>query len=261
MKELKKLSLKEELDREAEIIEKEVGKRHDLDDLTVSEEAETALFNKIQDYEYDKRFKKTVHRSRKKRRILLAVAAVLVLICGSVITGTGSKSYLKVLMERIVGGEQSTIINVEDMDSQKTEDLDEIQLFYEIREKTGISPVHFGYIPKKMHLKKYEINREQGSAVLLYDYNGHTIQYSMYMNDEDSSLGQIATDKLIKKYEVQSIEGITAQVKIYEIDGQTQNRYIGEFEYQDAQYQIIGVMQKEDFEEMIKNLYFIVINA
>ena len=45
MKELKKLSLKEELDREAEIIEEEVGKRHDLDDLTVSEEAETALFN------------------------------------------------------------------------------------------------------------------------------------------------------------------------------------------------------------------------
>ena len=119
MKELKKLSLKEELDREAEIIEEEVGKRHDLDDLTVSEEAETALFNKIQDYEYDKRFKKTVHRSRKKRRILLAVAAVLILICGSVITGTGSKSYLKVLMERMRGNEKATIIDVEDMDSKK----------------------------------------------------------------------------------------------------------------------------------------------
>src|SRR5699024_10097947 len=109
MKELKKLSLKEELDREAEIIEEEVGKRHDLDDLTVSEETETALFNKIQDYEYDKRLKKTVDRSRKKRRILLAVAAVLILICGSVITGTGSKSYLKVLMERLVGEEKATI--------------------------------------------------------------------------------------------------------------------------------------------------------
>ena len=117
MKELKKLSLKEELDREAEKIGEEAGKRRDLDDLTVSEEAETSLFNKIQDYEYDKRFKKTVHRSRKKRRILLAVAAVLVLICGSVITGTGSKSYLQVLMERISGNEQVTVINVEDMDA------------------------------------------------------------------------------------------------------------------------------------------------
>ena len=157
MKELKKLSLKEELDREAEIIEEEVGKRHDLDDLTVSEEAETALFNKIQDYEYDKRFKKTVHRSRKKRRILLAVAAVLVLICGSVITGTGSKSYLKVLMERLVGEEKATIINVDDMDSQETEDIDELQVFKEIRKETGISSVHFGYMPKKMHLKEIKM--------------------------------------------------------------------------------------------------------
>ena len=154
MKELKKLSLKEELDREAEIIEEEVGKRHDLDDLTVSEEAETALFNKIQDYEYDKRFKKTVHRSRKKRRILLAVAAVLVLICGSVITGTGSKSYLKVLMERIAGSEQVSFINVEDMDAEETKDFDELQVYREIRKETGISPVHFVYMPKEMYLKE-----------------------------------------------------------------------------------------------------------
>ena len=147
MKELKKLSLKEELDREAEIIEEEVGKRHDLDDLTVSEEAETALFNKIQDYEYDKRFKKTVHRSRKKRRILLAVAAVLILICGSVITGTGSKSYLKVLMERLVGEEKATIINVDDMDSQKTGDLDELQVFKE-------NPARFLY--KKVGFEIYD---------------------------------------------------------------------------------------------------------
>lgn len=48
MKELKRLSLKEEIDREAEQIEKEVKERTDLDDIKVSEEMETALFNKIQ---------------------------------------------------------------------------------------------------------------------------------------------------------------------------------------------------------------------
>ena len=55
MKELKKISLKEEVDREARKIEKEVRERKDLDDITVSEEMETSLFNKIQDYEYDRR--------------------------------------------------------------------------------------------------------------------------------------------------------------------------------------------------------------
>ena len=66
MKELKKLSLKEEVDREALDIEKEVERRDDLDDIKVSEDMETSLFNKIQEYEYDKRVKKAVHRSKKK---------------------------------------------------------------------------------------------------------------------------------------------------------------------------------------------------
>lgn len=256
MKELKKLSLKEELDIEVEKIEEEVGKRRDLDDLTVSEEAETALFNKIQDYEYDKRFKKTVHRSRKKRRILLAVAAVLVLICGSVITGTGSKSYLKVLMERIVGGENTTVINVNEMDSNKTEDLDEIQIFYEIRKKTGISPVHFGYMPEAMYIKRYEVNTESGSAELLYDYNGQTIQYSMYMNDADSSHGYTESDKLVNEYIITPEKQIDVVIQEYSVVNQNLHRFAAEFEYQNAQYQLVGLMEKEEFDQIIQKLRF-----
>ena len=256
MKELKKLSLKEELDREAEMIEEEVGKRHDLDDLTVSEEAETALFNKIQDYEYDKRFKKTVHRSRKKRRILLAVAAVLILICGSVITGTGSKSYLKVLMERLVGEEKATIINVDDMDSQETIDIDELQIFKEIRKKTGISPVHFLYMPESMYLKSYEIGNEQGRAVLLYDYSGYTIQYSMYMNDEDSSHGFTEIDELVNEYTLTTVEDMKVNIKEYDVVNQENPRFTAKFEYQDVQYQLNGLMEKEEFDKIIENLSF-----
>lgn len=257
MKELKKLSLKEELDREAEKIGEEAGKHRDLDDLTVSEEAETSLFNKIQDYEYDKRFKKTVHRSRKKRRILLAVAAVLVLICGSVITGTGSKSYLQVLMERISGNEKTTVINVEDMDAQETEDLDEVRIFYEIREKTGISPVHFIYIPKKMHLKRYEVNGERARAVLLYDYNGQTIQYSMYRNDADSSYGYTEDDQLVDEYTLITEEGIEVEMKEYIVTNKENHKFSAGFEYQDARYQLVGLMEKEEFEKIIKSLYFL----
>ena len=53
MKKLKKLSLKKEIEREAEALEKEVSGRKDLDHITVSEDMEEALFQKIQDYEYD----------------------------------------------------------------------------------------------------------------------------------------------------------------------------------------------------------------
>ena len=107
MKELKKISLKEEVDKEAIQIEKEVMDRKDLDNISVSEEMETSLFNKIQDYEYDRR-SKTVHRRKKKRYAVLALAAVFVLVFGSVMTSVGSKSYWKVLWERIAGDETGT---------------------------------------------------------------------------------------------------------------------------------------------------------
>jgi len=181
---------------------------------------------------------------------------VLILICGSVITGTGSKSYLKVLMERIAGSEQVSFINVEDMDAEETKDFDELQVYREIRKETGISPVHFLYMPKKMHLKEYEINGEQGRAVLLYDYNGYTIQYSMYMNDEDSSHGYIEIDNLINEYTLMTVEGMEVNIKEYDVVNQGNHRFTAKFEYQDVQYQLNGLMEKEKFDKIIENLSF-----
>lgn len=255
MKRLKKLSLKKEIDREAESIEKEVKSRTDLEDLKVSEDMETSLFNKIQEYEYDKRYK-TVHRRKKKRYVVLALAAVLVLVFGSVMTGVGSKSYWKVLWDRMIGEEQLSYIDVENMDSQNTEDLDEVKLFKTIREELGILPVRFGYMPKAMFIKEYEIALDQNKAVLLYDYNGRTIRYRMYMNDENSSFAQTELDKEIEKYEITHYTDIVITVREYEIEGEDEHRFVAEFEYQDAQYQLMGIMEKAEFDKILENLYF-----
>lgn len=257
MKKLKKLSLKEEVDKEAQEIEKEVESRDDLDDINVSEDMETSLFNKIQEYEYDKRFKKAVHRGRKKRRLFLALAAVLILVCGSVITGTGSKSYWKVLMDQIAGGERASQIDVEEMKSHETEDGDEIQVFNKIRKEIGILPVRFGYRPENMNLMQYEIDKNQNRAILLYKYNGQIIRYSMYMNDADSSHGQTEIDNLVDEYKIEIQEDISVNIKEYTINNHNMNRYMAEFEYMDAQYRLIGVMKKEEFNKIIKNLIFL----
>lgn len=261
MKELKKLSLKEEVDREAQDIEKEVERRDDLDDIKVSEDMETSLFNKIQEYEYDKRVKKAVHRSKKKRRLFLALAAVLILVCGSVMTGTGSKSYWKVLMDQIAGGERASHIDVEEMESHETEDGDEIQVFNEIRKEIGISPVRFQYLPEDTKLKGYEIDKTQNRAILFYEYKNQIIRYSMYMNDTDSSHGQIETDQLIEEYQVTAGSNINVNIKEYTVVNYNENRYVAEFEYMDAQYRLMGVMEKEEFDKIIKNLFFYGKNA
>lgn len=256
MKELKKISLKEEVDKEAIQIEKEVMDRKDLDNISVSEEMETSLFNKIQDYEYDRR-SKTVHRRKKKRYAVLALAAVLILVFGSTMTSVGSKPYWKVLWDRIVGDEKASIINVDNMESHKTEDVDEIKIYKEIWNELGISTVGWGYFPEDTYLKKYEIDREQRKATFIYECDGQIIQYTMYMNDEDSSLGQIKTDKLIREYEMETGEGIIVSVKEYEKEESDQNRYVAEFEYKDAQYQIMGSIEREEFEKIVENLIFL----
>lgn len=261
MKKLEKLSLKKEVDREAADIRDTVSSRDNLDDISVSEDMETSLFNKIQEYEYDKRFHKTVRRSKKRRRICLALAAAIILVCGSVMTGTGSKSYWKVLWERIAGEEKLSYIDVENMDSHETEDLDEVQVFNEIRKEIGIYPVRFGYLPKEVHFQRFEMDKEQQRVVILYEYNGQIVQYSMYMNNSDSSYGQIEPDKLIDEYVIDSDNNIVITIKEYEVKQSTLHKFSATFEYMDAQYELMGIMNGSEFEKILKNLIFYDENA
>lgn len=252
MKELKKLSLNEEVKREAEQIEKEVESRSDLDDIEVSDDMEASLFNKIQEYEYDKRLKK-VHYRRKRRYIIAALAAVIVLVCGSVMTGVGSKSYWKVIWSKITGDGPTSITDVEDMKSHETEDIDEMGVFRKINEQFGVSIVRFKYKPRGMYLNRYTLDEEQRKVYLFYEYNGEVIRYSIYMNDEDSSFGQKELDKLSDQYEIDN-NGVQIIVEEFIIDDSDCKRYIAEFKHRDIHYQIKGVMDRAEFDEILKNL-------
>lgn len=254
MKELKKLSLKEEIDKQAEKIEKEVCGNKEIEDMKVSEDMETSLFSRIQEYEYDKRIKK-VHRRKKKRMIIVALAAVLVLAMGSMITGVGSKPYWRVLWDELNGEETASGIDVEDMDSQKSEDVDEMETYQEIREKLGISAVRLREKPENMYLERYIIDVEQRYAILFYNYNDEIIRYTIYLNDSDSSFGQKELDKKTEEYKVETDRQIVT-VEEYEVEGYGNKRYIANFKYRDVNYQLMGIMDKDEFNGILKNMQF-----
>ena len=256
MKKLKKLSLENEMKKEAEQIEKKVREDRSLDDITVSDEMEKELFNKIQDYEYDKRHKKVIRKKKKSKLVIGALAAVLILVCGSVMTSVGSKSYWKVLWERENGDENSNIINVEDMETKESEDIDEVGVYKEIAKVMGNYLVRMEYKPEDMALKRYTVDGDQRRAILFYKYENEIIRYTMYMNSKDSSLGQKAIDKLLDEYIVMNGEK-EISVKEYEVKNKKEKRYIAEFEYKDIQYQLKGIMEKDEFEKILKNLFFV----
>ena len=255
MKDLKKLSLNKEVKKEAEEIEKEVESRSDLDDIKVSDDMETSLFNKIQEYEYDKRLKK-VHYRRKRRYLIVALAAVIVLVCGSVMTGVGSKSYWKVIWNKITGDGSTSITDVEDMRSHETEDIDEMGVYRKINETFGVSIVRLLYKPENMEFKRYTLDKDQRKAYIFYEYNGEVIRYSVYMNDADSSFGQKDLDLLLDEYDLNNNNQIIS-VEEYKVEGAELKRYIAEFEYKDVHYQLLGIMEKNELEKIIKNLIFL----
>lgn len=256
MKKLKKLSLENEMKKEAEQIEKKVREDRSLDDITVSDEMEKELFNKIQDYEYDKRHKKVVRKKKKSKLVIGALAAVLILVCGSVMTSVGSKSYWKTLWNKEAGDETLSYVDVENMESIETEDIDEVGAYKEIAKVMGDSLVRMEYKPKDMVLKRYIIDKEQRMAVLFYTYGDETIRYYMYMNSKDSSFGEKSVDDLIDEYEI-TTNGHNISVKEYSIKGSEQKRYTADFKNKDIQYQIKGKLKREELDEIIKNLFFV----
>lgn len=255
MKNLKKLSLQKEVKKEAEQIEKEVSSHTELDDLKVSDEMETSLFNKIQEYEYDKRFKVVYHRKKKRHYLIIALAAVLVIVAGSAMTGVGSKPYWKVILDRLAGDGTASITNVEDMEKQETEDIDEMGVYREINEKFGIAPVRLGYKLPRMELIKYSLDENQGKISMFYEYNGEIIRYTMYMNNTDSSFGQKDLDLLNDEYDINN-ESFNIHVEEYIITNSINKRYIAEFEYRDVQYQLKGILEKEEINKILENLFF-----
>lgn len=256
MKNLKKISLEDEINREGKQIEDEIRADQELEDIKVSDDLESALFNKIQEYEFDKKVTTIVRKKKRRTYVLVGIAAVLIMMLGSVMTAVGSKSYGKLSSARDNGDESSDILNVEDMESQKTEDIDEISVYKEIKKSLGFFPVRIMEKPENMKLKEYFVDSEQNKVTLFYKYNSNIIKYSMYMNNTDSSSGQKEVDNLVDTYSIENGDQKIV-VQEYEIADNNQKRYIAEFEYLGVHYQLKGCMDKKEMDEILKNLFFL----
>ena len=96
------------------------------------------------------------------------------------------------------------MINVEDMDIHSSNSADETQVYREIEKELGIQIVRMEYKPKQMILEKYAADKVQKKAQIFYEYQGEVIWYSIYLNAEDSSLGQKETDEIVDEFTVEN---------------------------------------------------------
>lgn len=261
MKKLRKLSLKEELEKEAAEIEKELAEDPELDNLKVSKELDDAIYAEIQRYEKEqeenkiKEFPLRTYKKKKRDKLIVALVAILVLVMGMSVSSVGSKSYMKELIEKFTGKSQVDVTNVKDMDSKDVEDAAEKDAYRKVDDMIKRNCVRLLDGPKEMHFVSYNINEDIQQADLFYEYKGETIRYEIYLNQTDSSKGVTKEDSEVNVYGIE-VEGNKVQIEERKIEKIGEKSLIAEFEYKGVYYQLKGIMKKSEFNKIIKNLKF-----
>lgn len=261
MKKLRKLSLKEELEKEAAEIEKELAEDPELDNLEVSKELDDAIYAEIQRYEKEqeenkiKEFPLRTYKKKKRAKLLVALVAILVLVMGMSVSSVGSKSYMKELIEKFTGKSQVDVTNVKDMDSKNVEDAAEKDAYRKVDDMIKRKCVRIRNMPKGMKFVNYSINEEIQQADIFYEYKGETIRYEIYLNQTDSSKGVTKEDSEVNVYEIE-VDGNKVKIEERKIEKISEKSLIAEFEYKGVYYQLKGIMEKSEFNKIIKNLKF-----
>lgn len=261
MKKLRKLSLKEELEKEAAEIEKELEDHPELDDLKVSKELDDAIYEKIRQYEKDQEENKVkelpirTYKKKKRAKLIVALVAILVLVMGMSMSSVGSKSYMKELIEKFTGKSQVDVMNVKDMKSKEAENQEEAEAYQKIDEVLGGKCVRIQGRPKAMYYENYEIDNSLEKALVFYKYQDKIIRYEVYLNQTDSSQGATKEDPKINEYKI-DVQGVKIKVEEHKVEKTEEVCRIAEFEYKGIYYCLKGQIEKEDINEILKNLYF-----
>ena len=267
--------LQDQMKKDAQQIEAELREHPELAGLRPDDSAKDRLFGKIEDYERQKAIRhlskedrealelgRKVQREqadrRKKRRWKpLAAALAVILIAGTVtVTGVGGPDRVMEAMQQMVGGREMTTVNSDDKKVLEFENEKEEDAYQEIKDVFGIDPVRVVAHQLKIEFDQMEMDQGMRTATIFYEYQGQIISYIINCAYEDETWGFDIEDGAIQEY-IYPLDETKVQVIRYKIQETGEPVYTANFDYQDVHYQLTGVMEKEDLEEILDNLHFL----
>lgn len=274
--------LNEQLQREAEEIEKELEEHPELADLSPDDSVKDRLYAQIEEYETQKALSKLsekdrealrlgrmlqkereedeIRRTVRKRRMgwrrIASLAAVMVFVLGLGITSVGGPKRVMEVMQQMVGGREVTKINSDDDKVVSSEGLAEEDAYQEIKDKLGIDPVRLFTNIEGMQFVGAEIDEMMQTANLLFDMKGNVVSYIISLSYADGSFGSDIEDQLVDTYPYKT-DRFNVEVREYLISETNETEFSAEFDYQEVHYQLTGIMEKAELEEILKNLHFL----
>ena len=201
---------------------------------------------------------KTVRFRRKKRTyVLLAFVAILVLAMG--MTAIGGQPFVSMIREQILGDRNMVQIDSDNSEGDETivnSGVDEEELAYQqIEEEFGFVPVRLNELPDGMEFEEYTYDKNNKEILLLYNINGNILEYRIYPNFRNKSIGYDVEDELLDEFTL-TISDVGIHIQEYQIKENSQKVYMANFQYKDTYYILRGGIPKESFEGILKNLKF-----
>lgn len=196
------------------------------------------------------------HRFRRKAYLSrVAAAVVIVLLAGGIgVTGFGGPERVMEMMKRNVGSRK-----VEQVDSNKDnlviKEENEEEAYQKIKDELGIEPVRIVDRPNGFKYEEAKLEKDAQISEILYQYKGENILYTISMAQSNNSWGIDLEDKEVKKY-TKKIKGVNMSIHEYITLESKKRRYVAKFKYSGVGYYLTGVMPKEDFNNILKKLYF-----
>lgn len=263
----------EELQREADEIRAIIENQPELQKMEMPKEAHLSLMNRIKKYEEEKlrnalpeedrealrigrevqKKRERAKQNRKKIRRIMGVAATVVLFIGIGVTSVGGKKLFIDTFDKKFGGEDKTY--VESGDAEIVGEITEEQAWEEIKEMLGEEPIRMTYKPVNTKFLNVVVDKDVQEAMLYYSVNDKIMSLQIVSRYVKSSTGIEISDKMLQEYMMQLPE-TKVLVREYKVLESGEKEYTAQFSYKNSKYFLVGIMNKAEFEKIIKNLHF-----
>lgn len=193
-------------------------------------------------------------RKKKSLRVYVALAAVMIMALAVSISSVGDGRSLMKTIKSMVGEREVVKVNSGE-DNKVIEAESEEEAYQKIRGVLEIKPVQIMDIPEGATFKKAVIERDLKVAEIYYQYQEDNITYVVNGDQAKNSIGVSVEDEVVEDYTLE-VNGIVIYVKECKIPSTKQKRYYASFDYKETKYFLSGMMEREEFEKILKNLYF-----
>ncbi len=199
--------------------------------------------------------KKTERKHAGVWKRLVAAVVVLVLVTGFGVNSMGGPTRIVEKVKLAIGGREISKVNSSTGKPKITEEEKELEAYQQIKDELEIEPVRIRAISKDMKYKHCEIDLEIRLAQMLYECGDRNVSYFISDSYTEEFWSSDIEDKKTDEY-IFNYGKLNAEISEYELPESGEKEYTAKFVYKDIHYQLTAVIQKTDFEKILKNLYF-----